>query len=146
MGCVLAEDAAFSQGLHNQRDVALLEIAYAAVDEFGAPARGALAEVVSLQQEGSIATCGGVEGNTHAGGPSSDDDDTPGFRFRPGPGQHLMTVHARALLGALELLVFRVGAACSHSLARSRASDHLARRARDWSCDIRGLKTRSIFH
>ena len=47
---VLAENAAFLEGFHHQGDVALLEIAHAAVNELGGSAGGALAEIGLLQQ------------------------------------------------------------------------------------------------
>ena len=49
--CVLAKQAALFEGFHDEGDVALFEIADAAVDELGAAAGGAFAEVLCFEEE-----------------------------------------------------------------------------------------------
>jgi hypothetical protein len=52
--CIRTEESTFLQRADHQRDVALLEIPHAAVNELGAAARGALAEVALFQQEDGV--------------------------------------------------------------------------------------------
>ena len=74
---VLAEPAALVQGLAHERDVALFEIANAAVDELGAAARRALAEVVLLEQRDAVTASRSVDGHPDARRAAADDDDVP---------------------------------------------------------------------
>src|SRR5262249_13796116 len=68
---------ALLQRLHHEGDVALLEVAHAAVNELRAPARRPLAEVALLEEEYLVATGGSVDGNSDPGGPAADDDHVP---------------------------------------------------------------------
>ena len=74
---VLSKQSALLERFHDQRDVALLEIAHAAVHELGAAARRALAEVVLLEQQDVVAAAGRVDGDADAGGAAADDDHVP---------------------------------------------------------------------
>src|SRR5262249_19444814 len=74
---VLAQQPALLQRLHHEGDVALLEVAHAAVNELRAPARRPLAEVALLEEESLVATGGSVDGNSAPGGPAADDDHVP---------------------------------------------------------------------
>ena len=53
MRSVLSKQAALLERFHHQRDVALFEVAHAAVHQFGAAAGGAFAEVVLFQEQNS---------------------------------------------------------------------------------------------
>ena len=75
---IVAEDAAFLQRFHDQRDVALLEIAHAAVNELGGAAGGALAEVALLEQADGVAARRGIDGDADAGRPAADNGHVPG--------------------------------------------------------------------
>ena len=90
---VLAQDAALLQRLHDERDVALLEIAHAAVHQLRAAARGALAEVALLEQQHGVAARRGVDGDARAGRAAADDDEVP--------RAPCMALHARAHLVAV---------------------------------------------
>ena len=57
----------------------LLEVAHAAMDQLGAAAAGAFAEVVGLDENHAEAARGGVDGYAHAGGAAADDGDVPGL-------------------------------------------------------------------
>ena len=90
---VLAQEAALLQRLHHERDVALLEVAHAAVDELGRAAGGAFAEVVLLEQQRGVAARGGIDRDADAGGAAADDDDVPRFRPRTRLLQHVVSFH-----------------------------------------------------
>ena len=79
MGRVLKQDAALLERFHHQRDVALLEIAHSAMNQLGAAAGGAFAEVFALQQEDGKAAAGRIESHACAGGAAADDDHVPRF-------------------------------------------------------------------
>ncbi len=76
---VLAKQAALFQGRHDERDVALLQVANAAVDELGGAAAGSFTEVVGLDENYTEAARGGIHGNAHAGCAAADDGDVPGL-------------------------------------------------------------------
>src|SRR5262249_48208886 len=90
---VFAQNAALLQRFHHQREIALFQIAHAAMHEFGGAAGGSLAEVVLFDERGAIAARRGVDGAAHAGGAAADDEQVP----RLGAAQtveHLGAVHA----------------------------------------------------
>ncbi len=74
---VAAQDAALTQRLEHQRDVALAQVADAAVNQLGGAARGALGEVALLEQQRAIAARGGVDRDAEAGRAAADDDEIP---------------------------------------------------------------------
>ena len=76
---VLPKQSALLERLHDERDVALLEVADAAVDELRAAARRAFAEVVLFEQQDVVAAARRVDGDADAGGAAADDDDVPGL-------------------------------------------------------------------
>ena len=78
VGCVAEHAAALFEGLKDELDVALLEVADAAVGELGGAAGGGLGEVGLLDEQGAVATGGGVDGRAEAGGAASDDEDVEG--------------------------------------------------------------------
>ena len=76
---VFRETAAFAQGFAHEIDVALREVAHAAVDEFGAAAGGAFGEIAAFQQQGRESARGGIYRDAKAGRAAADDDDVPCF-------------------------------------------------------------------
>ena len=72
---VVAEALALGEGLVDEADVALLEVAQAAVDELRGLRRGAGGEVVALDERGAQAAGGGVERAADAGDAAADDQD-----------------------------------------------------------------------
>ena len=82
---VLAQESAFLQRLHHERDVALFEITHAAVHQFGAAAGGALAEVMLFEQQRRVAARGRIHRHARAGGAAADNNHVPGFDRVPGP-------------------------------------------------------------
>ena len=75
----IVEPPALAQGLEHQGDVALLEVADAAVYELGAAARRALGEVAPFQEQRPIPPGRRLDGAAQAGGPASDDEHVPGL-------------------------------------------------------------------
>src|SRR5262249_8641487 len=90
---VLAEQAALLERPHDERDGALLEVAHAAMHEFGGSARGALAEVVLLDEQYLVAARRRVDRDAHAGGAAADDHHVPGRAPVDGAAEHLGAVH-----------------------------------------------------
>jgi hypothetical protein len=66
--------AALVQGLAHQADLALTEVAHAAVQQLGGARGGALGEVLGLQQRHAQAALRGVERQPEARGAAADDD------------------------------------------------------------------------
>ena len=98
---ILAQQAALLQRLHHQRDVALLQIAHAAVDQLGGAAGGRFAEVFALEQQHVIAARGRVDCDADTGSAAADDHDVPRRSPRFDARQHLFALHAEpALPGA----------------------------------------------
>jgi hypothetical protein len=73
--------------------IALLEIAYAAVNELGGAAGGPLAEVALLEQEDVVPAGRRVEGHPDARRPAPDHDHVPGLAMRKRPVHHLRAIH-----------------------------------------------------
>ena len=71
----LHEDAALDGALLGDRELALGEVAQAAVDQLRRPARGAEGEVVRVDGEHGETAGDGVEGNAGAGDPEADHHD-----------------------------------------------------------------------
>ena len=78
-----AEDLALAQGLVDEADLPLLQVAQPPVDQLGRLARGARGEVVALDQGGAQAPRGGVEGHPHPGDAAADDQDVEGAVGQP---------------------------------------------------------------
>ncbi len=98
---ILAQQAAFLQRLHHQRDVALFQITHTAVNQLGGAAGGCFAEVFALEQQNVVTARGRVDRNADAGCAPADDYDVPGCGARFDAREHLFTVHAEpALPGA----------------------------------------------
>ena len=93
---VLAQQAALFQRRHDQRNVALFEIAHAAVHQLGAAAAGAFAEIVSLDKYDVEAARCSIDGDAHASGPAADHGDVPGLASLgafANPAQHFFPAH-----------------------------------------------------
>ena len=71
---VAAQPLALVERLVDEADVALLQVAQAAVDELGALRRRAAGEVVALDERRAQAPRGGVEGDAGAGDAAADDE------------------------------------------------------------------------
>ena len=74
---VADEEAALVQGFEDQGDIPLLQVAHAAVDEFGAAAGGAAGKVLPFEEEGAVAATRRLHRRAEAGGTAADDDHIP---------------------------------------------------------------------
>src|SRR6185295_2088742 len=90
---VAQQPPALAQGLQHQRDVALLEVAYAAVHKLGAAAGGALGEVVTLHQGRAITARRRVYGRPQAGGAAAHHENIPDLPRLEEAGEHGVAVH-----------------------------------------------------
>ena len=86
---VLQEQATLLQRFHYERDIALLQVAHAAVDQLGAAARGALAKIALFQQEYVVIAGGGVNGDPDSGGSAAHNDHVPASRMLADATVHL---------------------------------------------------------
>ena len=86
---VLQQQAALLQRFHHQREVALLQVAHAAVHQLGAAAGSAFAEIALLQQQDVVAAAGGIDRDARAGGAAAHDDHVPRAGVRAQPAVHL---------------------------------------------------------
>src|SRR5579871_1827112 len=90
---VSPQPAALAQRLQNQPDAALAEIAHAAVDQLGAAAGGALAEVAAFEEQHRVAAGRGVHGDAGSGRAAADDDQVPRLAPVEGTVEHRGAVH-----------------------------------------------------
>ena len=79
--------AALAQGVQNQREVELLEIAHAAMNQLGAAARSSLAEIEALDQQSAITARGGLDRRAQTGCAPADHQHIPGLRLTAQPDQ-----------------------------------------------------------
>ena len=77
VGCIAPQDPAFLERLHDQGNVALLQIAHAPVDQLRGTARGSLAEVALLDQEDVVPPRSRIHRHADARGSATDDDEVP---------------------------------------------------------------------
>jgi hypothetical protein len=112
---VLEEQAALLEGFHDERDVALLEIADTAVDELGGATGGTFAEVLALDEKDVETAGAGIDSYASADGAAADDDDVPGVLALAGAEQHVFAVH-----------VVSWGVGAFHAFERLTASCHFA--------------------
>jgi hypothetical protein len=75
VGSELEEAVALDAGLEDEAEVAVLEVADAAVDEAGGAAGGAAGEVLALDEGDAQAAQGGISGDATAGDAAADDED-----------------------------------------------------------------------
>jgi hypothetical protein len=73
----LQEEAPFVEGFADEGEIALFEVAEAAVDEFGASTGSGLGEVGLFDEQGAQAAGGGIDGATQSGGAAANDEDIP---------------------------------------------------------------------
>ena len=74
------EQLALEQGLADQAQVEVLQVAQAAVDELARAAGGAAGIVGLLDERDRVSARGGVERHAGAGDPAADHDDVEGVR------------------------------------------------------------------
>ena len=79
---VAKQRAALVQRFPHQRDIALREVAHAAVNQLGGARRGALGEVVRFDQHHRKATRGGIQRHPKPGRAAAHDGHVPGFGLR----------------------------------------------------------------
>ncbi len=75
-------DLPLEQGLANEAQVEVLQVAQAAMDEFAGAAGSAAGEVGALQQRNAEAAHDCVEGDPCAGDPATDDEDVEDCSLR----------------------------------------------------------------
>ena len=98
---VLQQQTALFERLHDESDVALLEVADSAVSEFRAAAGGAFAEVALLEEQDIVSARRGVDGHADSGGSAAYDDDVPGCGVGGDAAEHFGAVHRLALCYAI---------------------------------------------
>ncbi|MNN14559.1 hypothetical protein D3C81_1276310 [compost metagenome] len=79
MARVAAQALALKQGMAHQAQVALLDVAQAAVHHLRRLGRGARGKVVLLDQRHTVAAQAGVQRRVGAGDPAADDEDVEGL-------------------------------------------------------------------
>ena len=122
---VAAQPLALVERLVDEADVALLEVAQAAVDELGALRRRPAGEVVGLDEGGAQAAGGGVEGHPGAGDAAADDEHVE--RLGGQALEHRRPVERRDAAGRRGARPPSVGAASTRStVTRDRARLPLA--------------------
>ncbi len=148
----LAHHTTFRQSFHDERNVALLQVAHTAVGELGRARRGALAKVALLDEQNAVATGCRVDGDARAGCATPDDDDVPRVVAIEHTIEHLTASHAdsRGLFGPAcwgsvthDERRDYVASDDSQPLARCTASCQRARSARARVAGMRGSKRRS---
>ena len=77
MRSVFEEQSPLLERLHHQGQVALLQVAHAAVDELRAPAGRAFAEIALLQQQHGVPASSRVECHADACGAPTGHDHVP---------------------------------------------------------------------
>ena len=75
---VTAQETALAQGFADEVDVALRQVAHAAVNELGRAGRRTLGKIVRFEQERAKAPRRGVDGGAETGRAAADDDEVPG--------------------------------------------------------------------
>ena len=84
-----------AQGFRDERDVALLKIADAAVNELGAPARSALREIVLFNKGGAVSARCCLHRGTEAGRAAANNENVPGGGGVVELGDGFGAVHCR---------------------------------------------------
>jgi hypothetical protein len=87
VGSETEEAVALDAGLEDETEVAVLEVADAAVDEAGGAAGGAGGEVLAFDEGDAEAAEGGIAGDTGAGDAAADDEDV---EFLGGEGEETL--------------------------------------------------------
>ena len=118
VGGVAAQALPLVQGLVDEADLALLEVAKAAVDQLGALRRRARGEVVALDERGAQPAAGGVEGDADAGDAAADHHHVEGLVGQA--AQHRGAVERRTSAG--ELIAWSVSTPRHHPVVSRSAS------------------------
>ncbi len=87
------EQAPLLQGLKDEGDVSLLEIAYTPVDKFRAAARCSLRKILLLDKKRLVTSGGRINGATQSRRTPSDDDTIPYLRGVLNPCAHVIAIH-----------------------------------------------------
>ena len=93
MGGVGLHAAPFAQRLEYEHDVALLEVAHAAVDELRGAAGGAFGEILALEQRHGVASQRGIDGAAEPRGSAAYDHYVPGSGGVLNLFQHFFSLH-----------------------------------------------------
>ena len=91
---VLQKQTALLERLHDEANIALLQITHAAMRQLGAAARRAFAKVALLQQQHIVAPRSRIDRNPNAGRAPADDNHVPGFGMRLDAPPHIGTIHS----------------------------------------------------
>jgi hypothetical protein len=92
---VAEEPSPLAEGLADEADLAVAEIADATVDQLGALRRGAFGEIRLLKQGGAVAPRRRVQGDGESGRPAPDHEEIPGFGIVGEPGKLFVAVQVR---------------------------------------------------
>ena len=90
---ILQQQAALLERFHDEADIALFQVADAAVGQFGAATGGAFAEVALLEQQHIVAAGSSIDGDAYAGRSSADDDHVPRFGMGFNAAPHFGSIH-----------------------------------------------------
>jgi hypothetical protein len=97
MGCIIPQETAFSQRLHDQRDVSLLEITNASVYELCTSRGGSLSKIALFQEQNVISPRSSVHRNAHTGCAAADNQHVPRVGSIRYPAQHFFAIHDQPL-------------------------------------------------
>ena len=92
------QSPALAQRLEHQADVALAQVAHAAVDQLGAARRGAAGEVAGLGEEGAVAARRRLDRGPQAGRAAADHQHVPRLPRGVDPGEECGPLHERLLI------------------------------------------------
>ena len=90
---VSPQAAALAERLQDEPHMSLPEIAHAAVNELGAAAGSAAAEVAALEEQDGVSPRRGINRHPHAGRPAADHDQVPRLAAINHASEHLGAVH-----------------------------------------------------
>src|SRR5260370_15622503 len=97
VGRVLQKQTALLERLHDQPNIALLQVAHAAVCQLGAATGRAFAEVALLQQQDIVAASRGIDRNAYAGRTPAYDKHVPFFGMGFDATPHVGSIHSSTL-------------------------------------------------
>src|SRR3984885_8092564 len=126
---IAQQQAALLERLHHEGDISLLEVTHTAVNQLGRPARGPLAEVLTLDQQGLEPARARAQSAPRADRPAAKDDDVPWLRAALDTRQHFLPIHAAPLFQPLD---------------RATASSHRAYCCFARSRSLCGVNTRPV--
>src|SRR5882724_7194108 len=91
---VLQKQSALLERFHNQPDIALLQIANAAVCQLGAATGSAFAEITLFEQQNVVAARGSINRSSSAGGAATHNNHVPRFAMRFDATPHFCSIHS----------------------------------------------------